>query len=192
MTPISQQERDEAFIKYYSLVDDISIPYAEMHKVKKDKLFEVAAEALMNAVERKGKKLTEAQARKAIEERIESFHKHLPAGRTDSLDKANPNIQLDAHTIPGDEDSPTWGEVIPSNRPNPEEQMIHTEKLELASRALMKIPEPDRTIFIYRTGILGDDVIPFSTLAMKLNLSESDVRRRLEKWQKLVKAKAGH
>jgi len=80
----------------------------------------------------------------------------------------------------GEGDETAFGELLPGNRPTPDEEVEIGFREEALHRALEKLPEPERKVVKLRYGINGDNPTPLREAGQMLGMSAEGVRK-LEK-----------
>jgi RNA polymerase primary sigma factor len=77
----------------------------------------------------------------------------------------------------GEEEETSFGALLPSGEPSPEEEVDIALQLEALRRALERLPEREREVVKLRYGINGDEPKPLSETGRRLGISQDAVRR---------------
>jgi RNA polymerase primary sigma factor len=77
----------------------------------------------------------------------------------------------------GEEEETSFGSLLPSDERGPEEEVDISLRDDALSRALARLPEPEREVVKLRYGINGNDPTPLSETGRRLGLSQDAVRR---------------
>ncbi len=77
----------------------------------------------------------------------------------------------------GDDDATPFGALIASDEPGPDEQAETAVRREALRRALMRLPERERTVLKLRYGIGGDEATPLREAGRQLGISSEAVRQ---------------
>ena len=77
----------------------------------------------------------------------------------------------------GEEGETSFGELIPSDAPEPEEEVEVSLREESVHRALEQLPERERDVVKLRYGINGDDPTPLRETGRRLGISPERVRQ---------------
>jgi RNA polymerase primary sigma factor len=80
----------------------------------------------------------------------------------------------------GDGDETSFGDLLPGDRPGPDEEVEIGFREEILHRALEKLPEQERKVVKLRYGINGDNPTPLREAGQMLGMSAEGVRK-LEK-----------
>jgi RNA polymerase primary sigma factor len=129
------------------------------------------------------------------ERRIERARGELTAklGRDPTEDELAAAAELDVSTVRetgavsrvvtsldrpvGDEDATPFGSLLASDEPGPDEQVEAVARQEALRRALMRLPERERTVLKLRYGIGGDEPTPLREAGRQLGISSEAVRQ---------------
>ena len=77
----------------------------------------------------------------------------------------------------GEEEDTSFGALIASEEPGPDEQVEEGARVEALRRALRDLPERERTVVKLRYGIDGEEPIPLREAGQRLGLSSEAVRK---------------
>jgi RNA polymerase primary sigma factor len=101
----------------------------------------------------------------AAEMEVEEVHDLRGATRTvTSLD-----------TPVGDDDGTAFGDLLPSEYPEPVEELADTERNEAVSDALDELPQPERKVIELRFGLEGGEGKTLGAIGKELGLTENQV-----------------
>ena len=77
----------------------------------------------------------------------------------------------------GAEEDTGLGDLLPSDAELPEEEVEITLREKALRRAVMLLPQPEKTVVRLRYGIKGDQPTPAAEVGRRLNMSEKQLRR---------------
>jgi RNA polymerase primary sigma factor len=114
-----------------------------------------------------GRDPTEAEIARAAELPEDQVSEVRDAARTvTSLDRAV-----------GEDGETAFGDLLPSDRPDPEEEVEVSLREEALRRTVSELPEPERNVIRLRYGINGDEPQPLRETGRRLGLSAERVRQ---------------
>jgi len=76
----------------------------------------------------------------------------------------------------GDDDGTAFGDLLPSEKAGPVEELVDNERSEAVSDALDELPQPERKVIELRFGLEGGEQKTLGAIGKELGLTENQVQ----------------